>query len=84
MYIVVFRPRAKRQFQKFSPDLQHRIRAAITGLAENPRPYGCTKIQNQENRYRIRVGTYRVIYEINDAIITVFVAEIDHRKNIYR
>jgi mRNA interferase RelE/StbE len=53
-------------------------------LAENPRPFGCVKLVNSENTYRIRVGVYRVIYTIEDAVLTVEVVKVDHRSSAYR
>lgn len=83
-YKIVFRPKAKRQYLKLNHDVQARINAAINELANNPRPFGYLKMKDKSERYRIRVGGYRVIYEIHDKIITVVIAEIDNRKNIYR
>ena len=52
-------------------------------LEKNPRPHGCTKLQGRDG-YRIRSGDYRIIYEIDDSIITVTVIDVGHRKEIYR
>lgn len=60
-----------------------RIVEAIRGLAENPRPAGCTKLTGRE-AWRIRIGNYRVIYEIHDRVLVITVLEIGHRKDIYR
>jgi len=59
------------------------IRNAIAELADNPRPQGYIKLKGEE-AYRIRVGHYRIIYEIDDGKITVTVVTIGHRKDIYR
>ena len=59
------------------------IKAAITGLSENPRPKGYIKLKGEE-AYRIRVGNYRIIYEIDDGRIIINVVAIGHRKDIYR
>ena len=55
----------------------------IQDLSITPRPQGCIKLTNQEN-YRIRVGNYRILYSIEDDILTIYVVKIGHRKNIYR
>lgn len=55
----------------------------IERLATNPHPTGSIKLTNQE-KYRIRIGNYRVLYSIEDDILTVFVVKVGHRKNIYR
>ena len=57
--------------------------AALDGLAENPRPHGCLKLQGEENSYRIRVGVYRAIYEIHAKKVLVLVVRIRHRKDVY-
>ena len=52
-------------------------------LENNPRPSGCKKLQGR-NGYRIRSGDYRIIYEVEDKIITVTVIDVGHRKDIYQ
>ena len=63
-------------------DLQ-RIINRIDLLKENPRPPGCEKLSGQE-RYRVRQGSYRIIYSIQDDILTIWVVKIGHRRNVYR
>ena len=58
------------------------IKQAILNLAENPRPNGCKKLVGRDG-YRIRIGNYRVIYEIFDAELLVDVIAVGHRKDIY-
>jgi mRNA interferase RelE/StbE len=58
------------------------IKAAIFDLANNPRPQGYKKLKGRDG-YRIRVGNYRVIYDIYDAILLVDVVDLGHRKDIY-
>ena len=60
-----------------------RIRDAIFALADDPRPPGCAKLSGRE-AWRIRVGQYRVIYEIDDANRIVTVLDIGHRRDVYR
>ena len=55
------------------------IKEAVNNLANNPRPFSCKKLLGFENLYRIRVNDYRIIYSIEDAILTVEVIEIGHR-----
>ncbi|MEW5948302.1 MAG: type II toxin-antitoxin system RelE/ParE family toxin [Thermodesulfobacteriota bacterium] len=57
--------------------------AAIQGLSEDPRPSGVKKLTGR-NAWRIRVGNYRVIYEIQDNSLVVLVVSVGHRKEIYR
>lgn len=59
-----------------------RILERIASLRDDPRPAGCEKLSGQE-RYRVRVGTYRILYEIIDSEITVVVVKVGHRKDVY-
>lgn len=59
------------------------IKKSIADLAYNPRPAGYKKLKG-EDAYRIRVGKYRVIYEIDDGRILITVVSVGHRKNIYK
>ncbi|MEH2047734.1 type II toxin-antitoxin system RelE family toxin [Nostoc sp.] len=65
-------------------ELQERIQIQIDDLATEPRPNGVIKLKGEENTYRIRVGDYRVIYDIFDDLLVVNVVEVGHRKNIYK
>jgi len=60
-----------------------RILKRIRSLADEPRPLGCEKLSGQE-RYRVRQGAYRIIYEINDDRLVVIVVKVGHRGDIYR
>ena len=60
-----------------------RILERIRSLAEEPRPAGCEKLSSQE-RYRIRQGVYRIIYEIKDARLIVLVVKVGHRREVYQ
>ena len=61
-----------------------RLREAIDGLAENPRAPGSVKLQGDGELYRVRVGDYRIVYQIQDAVLVVLVVQIGHRREIYR
>ena len=65
------------------PD-QDRIRTALSALADNPRPQRAVKLQGAEDLYRVRVGQYRIVYTVDDEIVTVLVVKIGHRSDIYR
>lgn len=62
-------------FQEMIPRIQR--------LADNPRPPGCRKIVGSENDWRIRVGDYRIVYEIDDSGHKVIVFHVKHRKDVY-
>jgi len=60
-----------------------KILARIESLIDNPRPDGSEKLSGQE-RYRIRQGSYRIIYEIADEVLTVLVVKVGYRREVYR
>ena len=84
MYHVEFTSGAARQLKKLPRDAQRRLAAAIDGLEQEPRPPGVRKLSAEEGIYRIRVGDYRVLYEIDDKILLVLVVSVGDRKDIYR
>jgi mRNA interferase RelE/StbE len=61
-----------------------RLVASIQALAAQPKPMGAEKLSGQIDLYRIRVGNYRVVYEIDNGQIVVTVIKVGHRKEIYR
>ncbi|MBV6758601.1 type II toxin-antitoxin system RelE family toxin [Rhodococcus opacus] len=63
---------------------QRRIQGAIELLAENPRPPSCTAMVGYSNTYRVRVGTYRIIYEVRDRELIVIVIHVGHRRDASR
>ncbi|MDO8881257.1 MAG: type II toxin-antitoxin system RelE/ParE family toxin [Coriobacteriia bacterium] len=60
-----------------------RIMERIGALADDPRPRGCEKLSALE-RYRVRVGDYRIVYAIKDAELVVWVVRVGHRRDVYR
>jgi mRNA interferase RelE/StbE len=64
--------------------LKRRIGAAIDALAINPRPPSCVKLTDEDNLWRIRVGDYRILYEVHDGRLLVLVIRIADRKEAYR
>ena len=63
---------------------RQRIVRAIQALAENPRAPGCEKLTGSEARYRVRVGSYRVVYAVHDTKHLVDVVKVGHRREVYR
>lgn len=82
-YTVLVERYAQKQILKLDKKAIPVIKTAIAGLANNPRPFGYKKLKG-EDAYRIRVGDYRIIYEIEDNIILVTVVSVGHRKSIYK
>jgi mRNA interferase RelE/StbE len=83
-YKVFFRPSADRQLRKLPAGVQCRIVAEVATLAANPRPAGVVKLAGEENLWRIRIGNYRVVYEIHDDRLIVLVLRVANRKDVYR
>ncbi len=83
-YRLELSPRAIRDLKKLPPQVQVRLKGHIDALAANPRPRGISKLKNDVNAYRIRVGDYRVLFEIHDPVLLVIVLKIADRKEAYR
>lgn len=75
--------RAQRELEELPRDVYQRIVPALRALANDPRPPGCQKLSGRQ-AWRIRVGNYRVIYEIDDSARTVLVVHVGHRRDVYR
>jgi mRNA interferase RelE/StbE len=83
LYSIYFRSSVYKELNKIPKTDQIKITKRINTLVINPRPHGCKKLTGQ-NRYRIQQGDYRIIYEIHDDEIVVWVVKVGHRKDIYR
>ena len=77
------RPSAAKELDAIPKKFAQQIAKRLQALAENPRPNGCEKLSNQE-RYRVRQGTFRIIYGIDDVTKVVDVVKIAHRREVYR
>ncbi len=82
-YKIKIKPSAAKELEKIPPKDVKKIVKKINALSNNPRPPGCEKLSGQE-RYRVRQGSYRIIYSIADNILIVFVVKIGHRKDVYK
>ena len=84
-YRVVVTPAPTKFLTKLRDEsLKRRIIKALRVLENDPRPPGCIKLQGHDALYRIRVGDYRIVYQIQDTVLVVLVVEIGHRREIYR
>ncbi len=81
---VEFSADAARQLRGLPADVQRRISVRIDGLIKNPLPAGSKKLAGQTSGYRIRIGDYRVLYELQKHRLVVFVVKVGHRRDIYR
>jgi mRNA interferase RelE/StbE len=84
VYKILLEGAAEKDLGRLSHNLHDRIIEAIIKLAHQPRPSGCRKLFGTKNDWRIRVGDYRVIYEIADVIRVVRIRRVRHRREVYR
>ena len=84
-YTIQFKPAAVRDLRKLPKAVQKRIAAEIDALACNPRPPGIDTLKGEAGAfYRLRVGDYRVIYQVQDRPLLVLVLRAGHRREVYR
>jgi mRNA interferase RelE/StbE len=81
---ILLEQKAERDLKKLPAEMFNRIVPKIKELAKNPRPQGSRKITGSKNDWRIRVGDYRIIYEIDARAEIIRVMRIRHRKDVYR
>lgn len=84
MYQVLVERSAEKDLKRLPAGIRSRVATALGGLAENPRPSGSRKLAGTKHDWRIRVGDYRIIYEIADVIRVVRVQRIRHRREVHR
>ncbi len=82
-YKVFFKKSVEKDLKKIPKKYILKILEKIEGLKTNPRPDGSEKLTGQD-RYRIRQGTYRIVYSVQDNELTVWVVKVGHRKEIYK
>lgn len=82
-YALGILPCAKRELGALPSDTYHRLREAIFGLAHEPRPQSSRKLTGREG-WRLRVGDYRVLYDIDDVKQTITIVHVGHRRDVYR
>lgn len=82
-YSIIVRKSVDKDFKGIPKKDARRIIAAIRALAEDPRPPQSTKLSGEE-KYRLRCGAYRVLYQIEEDRLVVCVVRVRHRKDVYR
>jgi len=82
-YELAFKKSVAKDLRAFPAKDVHRILKCFELPAQNPRPPGCEKLSSQE-RYRLRQGVYRIVYEIQDDRLKVIVVKVGHRRDVYR
>ncbi|GLI36437.1 type II toxin-antitoxin system RelE family toxin [Desulforhabdus amnigena] len=83
-YQVLIPKPVQKQLDKLPEDARDRVLKRIMGLKKDSRPHGCVKLKGHENEYRIRVGDYRIRYEVNDQKCIVLLLHLKHRKDAYK
>jgi mRNA interferase RelE/StbE len=84
VYEVHLERAAENDLKRLPTTTFHRIILQIKPLAENPRPSGCRKLTGSKNDWRIRIGDYRVFYEIDEKARAVRIMRVRHRREVYR
>ena len=84
MYEVHLERAAENDLKRLTTSTFHRIIPQIRALAENPRPLGCRKLTSSMNDWRIRIGDYSVLYEIDEKAKAVRIMRVRHRREVYR
>jgi mRNA interferase RelE/StbE len=84
-YRVLIKPSAAKEIEAVDQKKdRQRIVASVLALVDEPLPVGCEKLTGEGDRYRIRVGRYRIVYSIADAELLVLVVRVADRKDVYR
>jgi mRNA interferase RelE/StbE len=83
MYTIRITRAAQKELDSLSSVAQTRVRAAIDALADDPRPNSATQLRGS-TAWRMRVGDYRVVYDIDDIDLVVTVIRVGHRRDVYR
>jgi mRNA interferase RelE/StbE len=82
-YSIVLKDSAERELSRLPSSLHARVIKKLRSLESNPRPSGMKKLQGHQG-YRIRVGDYRILFEVDDRERRVYVYSVAHRKEVYR
>jgi mRNA interferase RelE/StbE len=81
-YQVNLKKSVIKDLEKLPDIVLKRVQKTILALSDNPRPEGCKKLKGRDD-YRVRVGDYRILYFIDDEIVTIEVVRLQHRKEVY-
>lgn len=83
-YEIIISKSVEKEIAELPITVFNRIDKAILSLEQEPRPKGCLKLKSHTNLYRIRVGTFRIIYQVDDILKKVDLRQVDHRKRVYK
>jgi mRNA interferase RelE/StbE len=83
-YRIEFTRSATKDLRAIDRQWIPRIISAVEALADDPMPSGCKKVVGSDYTYRIRVGDYRVVYDVHNAKLAVSIIRVRHRRDVYR
>ncbi|MFN5594111.1 MAG: type II toxin-antitoxin system RelE family toxin [Aphanizomenon sp.] len=84
IYELIITKSIQKQLDNLPNNIQERVYDKISQLAEEPRPDGVVKLKGYDNEYRIRIGDYRLVYEIQDEQLIVLLVQCKHRRDVYK
>lgn len=83
-YRILIKPSAAKEIESAPKKDRLRIIKRIQDLSSDPRPPGCEKLSGHDDKYRVRQGTYRIVYSVSDVSLVICVVKVGHRKEVYR
>ena len=84
-YSLRIKASAAKEIERIEPKkVRRQIVTRIQGLATNPRPPGCERLAGVGDRYRVRQGVYRIVYEVRDLELVVVLVKVGHRSQVYK
>lgn len=83
MYKITITRSAEKSLKNLDRSTKNRIVSQILSLADEPRPHGCRKVLSEEGLWRLRIGDWRLGYEINDSDQEITIIRVDHRSSFY-
>ena len=83
-YRIAITRAAAKQVKALPKGARQRVSEAVSALADEPRPHGIKTLDAKKKLYRLRVGSYRVVYQVQDARLVVLVVRVGDRKEVYR
>ncbi len=84
LYKIKWTESATKELKKVQKQIIPKIIQHIEELSNNPRPHGCKKLSGSNSSYRIRIGDYRVIYDVFDHDVLIRIVKVGHRQHVYR
>jgi len=84
IYKVELKPKAQKYIKQQIPKIQRQLTGRLENLSSKPRPHDSILLKANEKLYRIDIGNYRIVYQIDDSKRLVMIAKVGHRKDIYK